>query len=149
LRELDLLAGDAVDDRQGIDLSIKGLVERCAIHRTVQIGQVLRPIADQGANLVTAIKRQCETLKLLGAVDRVKHSRPADVLRAAQRFQVAENGDQVRQVRLVRVRNLLDPDTEQEIGHLLELFIHRLHLICSSDRGRLTRPRTASRQRRE
>ncbi len=44
---------------------------------------MLRPVADQGANLVPALERQRETLKLLGAVDRVEHPRPADVLRAA------------------------------------------------------------------
>ena len=129
LRERDRFAGDAVDDPIGLDVLVQDAVEGRTIHGTVQVGEGFRPVADQVADLAAALERQGETLELLGAVDRVEHPRAADVLRATLGFEVTEDGDQVSQVRFLRVRDLLDADPDQEIGHPLEVLIHRPHLV--------------------
>ena len=128
LRELHFFARDPVGESIGLDYLIEGAVERCTIHGTVQVGEALRSVADQGADLGAALERQGKPLEHLGPIDRVEHPRPADVLRAALRRQETEDRDQMRQIGLLCVRDLLDADPDQEIGHALVVLIHRSHL---------------------
>lgn len=96
LRELNLFACDAVDDRIGFDEPIQYAVERHSIQSAIQVSEALGPVTDQGADRAALLERQRETLKQLGAVDRVEHPRPTDVLRVPLGFQRTENSDQVR-----------------------------------------------------
>src|SRR5713226_2448783 len=60
----------------------------------------------------------------------MEHAGAADVLGVALRFQRAIDSDQVRQVRLVRVRHLLDAHANQEIRQPLEVLVHRYYLVA-------------------
>ena len=95
VRAAPAVARDAVDHWKGLDPPFDGTVKRGAIHGTVQVGEKFRPFADQRLNFIAAFQGQRKTLKLLGPIDRVEHSRPTNVLRAALCFEIAENGDQV------------------------------------------------------
>ncbi len=96
--ERDFFTCDAIDDAIRLAGVFQGAVERGAVHRTIEISQMLGPFADEGANLIAARQREREAPEALGAVDRMEHPRPADIRRVALRFQGAVDGDQVRQV---------------------------------------------------
>ena len=67
--------------------------------RVIEVGQYIAApfaatlFADQGADVSPALQGQREALEPLGAVDRVEHPRPADILRAALRLQVTVNAN--------------------------------------------------------
>ncbi len=128
-RERDRFAGDAVHELIGLGALIQGVVEGRPIQGTVQVGEGFGAVADQVADLAAALQRQGEALEFLGAVDRVEHPGPADLLRAAPRFEVTVDGDQVGQVGFLRMRDVLDPDPDQEIGQPLEVLVHRPNLM--------------------
>ena len=73
-------------------------------------------------------------LEKLRAVNRVKHSRPADFVATTRRFHIAVNADQVRQVRLLRMPDLLGAQADEEIRQSLKV---RVHVCCCRRREQL------------
>src|SRR5262249_19744015 len=82
----------------------------------------------QASHIGTALQRQLEALELLGAVDRVKHARPAHFVSAALGFHQAVDADEMAKIRLLRMRNFFDAQLDQEIG---QLFVVGLHGVAS------------------
>src|SRR5262249_49385299 len=69
----------------------------------------------------------------------MEHARPADLLGAALRFQVAVNADEVGQVGLLRVATLLAADLNEEVGQLLDGMAHGFVLRNLRGPGKSTR----------
>ncbi len=123
-RQLDFLFGDAIHIKKWLRAFFQGTVKCRAIHGAIQVRQPFRALADQVADLRPPLQRQLEALEALGAVDGVKHPRPAKLLIATARLHKFVNGNQVGQVGLAGMSDLVDSLSDEEVGKAFPVFIH-------------------------